>query len=175
MRISRAAWRTTDCVIASSEWRSTVPDMEPMARSGRRILGLRFWRLPTSRAPQLYSARRRRQRRAATMAQCARVSGSLLRAGCRLLPLPLFNVVPPKQIAFVKTMLSRAIQTVDTSSCGRLFDAVASILGFAMRRRTKARLLSSSRPRRRMTKSHTHSNLLATKSFKSTCETRFAR
>lgn len=45
------------------------------------------------------------------------------------LPLPLFNVVPPKQIAFVKTMLSRAIQTVDTSSCGRLFDAVASILG----------------------------------------------
>ena len=45
------------------------------------------------------------------------------------LPLPLFKQIPPKQIEFVRTMIARKIQTVDTSSCGRLFDAVSSILG----------------------------------------------
>jgi hydrogenase maturation protein HypF len=45
------------------------------------------------------------------------------------LPLPLFKEVPPKQVAFVNHMISRQIQTIDTSSCGRLFDAVASIIG----------------------------------------------
>jgi hydrogenase maturation protein HypF len=45
------------------------------------------------------------------------------------LPLPLFQEVPAKHVAFVKTMISRGVQTSDTSSCGRLFDAVASIIG----------------------------------------------
>jgi hydrogenase maturation protein HypF len=45
------------------------------------------------------------------------------------LPLPLFREVPPKQVAIVKTMIERRIQVVQTSSCGRLFDAVSSILG----------------------------------------------
>ena len=49
------------------------------------------------------------------------VSGSL--------PLNLFQAVPPKQVAFVNKMISRNIQVVETSSCGRLFDAIASILG----------------------------------------------
>lgn len=45
------------------------------------------------------------------------------------LPLPLFGEIPPKQVEFVNKMISRRIQVVETSSCGRLFDAVASILG----------------------------------------------
>jgi hydrogenase maturation protein HypF len=36
-----------------------------------------------------------------------------------------------KQVALVDTMLTRRIQTVETSSCGRLFDAVAALLGLA--------------------------------------------
>ncbi len=45
------------------------------------------------------------------------------------LPLPLFREISPKHLAFVNGMLARNIQVVQTSSCGRLFDAVASILG----------------------------------------------
>jgi hydrogenase maturation protein HypF len=45
------------------------------------------------------------------------------------LPLPLFDEIPARRIAVVETMLSRNVQTIETSSCGRLFDAVASILG----------------------------------------------
>jgi hydrogenase maturation protein HypF len=40
-----------------------------------------------------------------------------------------FRVVPATQFRLVDTMLSRHIQTVQTSSCGRLFDAVAAMLG----------------------------------------------
>jgi hydrogenase maturation protein HypF len=50
-------------------------------------------------------------------------------SGAASLPLPLFSEVAPKQIAFVNTMIARRIQVIETSSCGRLFDAVASILG----------------------------------------------
>ena len=42
-----------------------------------------------------------------------------------------FPGVSEKQIKLVDMMLSRRIQTVETSSCGRLFDAVAAILGLA--------------------------------------------
>jgi hydrogenase maturation protein HypF len=42
-----------------------------------------------------------------------------------------FPGIASKQIQLVDTMLARRIQTVDTSSCGRLFDAVAAILGLA--------------------------------------------
>ncbi len=45
------------------------------------------------------------------------------------LPLPLFEEIPRRKIALVDAMLTRNIQTVETSSCGRLFDAVSSILG----------------------------------------------
>ena len=42
-----------------------------------------------------------------------------------------FEGIDEKQLALVDTMLTRRIQTVETSSCGRLFDAVASLLGVA--------------------------------------------
>jgi len=45
------------------------------------------------------------------------------------LPLPLFRDIPPKQIRVVDAMIARGIQTTGTSSCGRLFDAVSSLLG----------------------------------------------
>ncbi|MCU1253232.1 MAG: (NiFe) hydrogenase maturation protein HypF [Edaphobacter sp.] len=40
-----------------------------------------------------------------------------------------FRAVPAKQFNLVDAMLSRRIQTVQTSSCGRLFDAVAALTG----------------------------------------------
>jgi hydrogenase maturation protein HypF len=43
--------------------------------------------------------------------------------------IPLFDQVPTRQIEFVQQMIARGVQTIDTSSCGRLFDAVSSILG----------------------------------------------
>ncbi|MGA2879145.1 MAG: carbamoyltransferase HypF [Bryobacteraceae bacterium] len=45
------------------------------------------------------------------------------------LDLPLFRRVPPKKIATVRSMIERRINTIDTSAAGRLFDAVASIVG----------------------------------------------
>ena len=39
------------------------------------------------------------------------------------------SCIDEKQRALVNTMLARRIQTVETSSCGRLFDAVAALLG----------------------------------------------
>ena len=42
-----------------------------------------------------------------------------------------FRGVAEKQLDLVDTMLSRRVQTVETSSCGRLFDAVAALLGVA--------------------------------------------
>jgi hydrogenase maturation protein HypF len=40
-----------------------------------------------------------------------------------------FREVPAPQFKLVDTMLTRRVQTVQTSSCGRLFDAVAAISG----------------------------------------------
>jgi hydrogenase maturation factor HypF (carbamoyltransferase family) len=40
--------------------------------------------------------------------------------------LPCFHGVEEKQRALVDAMLARRLQTVETSSCGRLFDAVAA-------------------------------------------------
>jgi len=45
------------------------------------------------------------------------------------LPLPLFRDIPTKQVRVVDAMIARNIQTIETSSCGRLFDAVSSLLG----------------------------------------------
>ncbi len=47
-------------------------------------------------------------------------------------PADRFRRVPDKQVALVNAMLTRGIQTVETSSCGRLFDAVAAMLGLAL-------------------------------------------
>lgn len=45
------------------------------------------------------------------------------------LNLPLDGKIPPNKLALVQAMLARSVNTVQTSSCGRLFDAVSSILG----------------------------------------------
>ncbi len=45
------------------------------------------------------------------------------------LDLPLLQRVPAKKIAAVRSMIERRINTVETSAAGRLFDAVASIVG----------------------------------------------
>jgi hydrogenase maturation protein HypF len=42
-----------------------------------------------------------------------------------------FQDIDEKQFALVDTMLARRIRTVETSSCGRLFDAVAALSGLA--------------------------------------------
>jgi hydrogenase maturation protein HypF len=41
--------------------------------------------------------------------------------------------VPEKQLSLVDVMIARRIQTVDTSSCGRLFDAIAALVGLGGR------------------------------------------
>ncbi len=52
--------------------------------------------------------------------------------GPRGLPsLACFEAVPPRQFELVDAMLAKRIQTVETSSAGRLFDAVAALLGLA--------------------------------------------
>ncbi len=45
------------------------------------------------------------------------------------LDLPLWQRLPAKKLAAVRSMIERGINTVETSACGRLFDAVASIAG----------------------------------------------
>jgi hydrogenase maturation protein HypF len=50
-------------------------------------------------------------------------------AGADSLDLPLWKQVPSKKTAAVRAMIERGINTVETSACGRLFDAVASIVG----------------------------------------------
>jgi hydrogenase maturation protein HypF len=45
--------------------------------------------------------------------------------------LRLFPGIEERQVGLVHNMLTRQIQTVETSSCGRLFDAVAALLGLA--------------------------------------------
>jgi hydrogenase maturation protein HypF len=45
---------------------------------------------------------------------------------------PALEAVPEAQRRVVETMLASRINTVDTSSCGRLFDAVAALLGIRL-------------------------------------------
>jgi hydrogenase maturation protein HypF len=43
--------------------------------------------------------------------------------------LPLFRDVPQRELELVSRMLAKRLNSIHTSSCGRLFDAVASIIG----------------------------------------------
>ena len=43
--------------------------------------------------------------------------------------LSFLRAVPQREVSIVESMLSRNINTIRTSSCGRLFDAVASLIG----------------------------------------------
>ena len=45
------------------------------------------------------------------------------------LDLPLIRRIPARKLASVRAMIERNINTVSTSACGRLFDAVASLAG----------------------------------------------
>jgi hydrogenase maturation protein HypF len=45
------------------------------------------------------------------------------------LGLPGWGEISPKKLALVSSMMRQGLNTVETSSCGRLFDAVASITG----------------------------------------------
>ena len=45
------------------------------------------------------------------------------------LGLPLGRQIPRKKLDFVESMIRQRVNTVQTSSCGRLFDAVASLVG----------------------------------------------
>jgi len=41
------------------------------------------------------------------------------------------RVIPPKQLDIVNAMIANGLQTVETSSCGRLFGAVAALVGLS--------------------------------------------
>jgi hydrogenase maturation protein HypF len=45
------------------------------------------------------------------------------------LELPGWGEISPKKVSLVSSMMRQGLNTVETSSCGRLFDAVASIVG----------------------------------------------
>ncbi|MCU1225187.1 MAG: (NiFe) hydrogenase maturation protein HypF [Edaphobacter sp.] len=51
--------------------------------------------------------------------------------GPQLPDLACLRAIPPKQLDIVTTMIANQFQTVETSSCGRLFDAVAALVGLS--------------------------------------------
>jgi hydrogenase maturation protein HypF len=59
-------------------------------------------------------------------------------AGLTVADAPALAAVPPARLHAVETMLARKVQTVDTSSCGRLFDAVSALLGICLESRYEA-------------------------------------
>jgi hydrogenase maturation protein HypF len=51
--------------------------------------------------------------------------------GAQIPALACFGAVPERQLELLDKMIAQQVQTVDTSSCGRLFDAVAALTGLA--------------------------------------------
>jgi hydrogenase maturation protein HypF len=51
--------------------------------------------------------------------------------GSQLPDLACLRAIPPKQFDIVTAMIANQFQTVETSSCGRLFDAVAALIGLS--------------------------------------------
>ncbi len=114
-----------------SAWPWMAPDLGPTAGSGAANFWLRI--LPASPggpicAMSCFPAATRRcgSRGAWRSATCEMPLGSRYPT-----ELQCFQGIDEKQVALVDTMLARRIQTVETSSCGRLFDAVAALLGVA--------------------------------------------
>jgi hydrogenase maturation protein HypF len=62
----------------------------------------------------------------------------LREAGLRKENAPALQSVDEKHLRVVERMLERRFGTVDTSSCGRLFDAVAALLGVCLENRYEA-------------------------------------
>ena len=100
---------------------------------GRRISDCRFRRIHAPGTSAGCAAARRGCGGTATMAHGAELPARCLWPAHTRRSLRVFRRVDEKQVALVDTMLERRIQTVETSSCGRLFDAVAALLGLATR------------------------------------------
>jgi hydrogenase maturation protein HypF len=59
-------------------------------------------------------------------------------AGLTAADAPALEAVDERRLRLVGRMLERRVQTVDTSSCGRLFDAVSALLGICLENRYEA-------------------------------------
>jgi hydrogenase maturation protein HypF len=59
-------------------------------------------------------------------------------AGLSAADAPMLEAVDERRLRLVERMLERRVQTVDTSSCGRLFDAVSALLGVCLENRYEA-------------------------------------
>ncbi len=59
-------------------------------------------------------------------------------AGLRAGDAPVLEAVDERRLRAVEQMIERRVQTVETSSCGRLFDAVSAILGVCLENRYEA-------------------------------------
>ena len=89
-----------------------------------------YARIRTARAPALRAAGRGRCGGAPTLAAGARrISPNTFGAAAEFPELAIWRDVPENQRKLVRGMIAQRVNTVDTSSCGRLFDAVAAIVG----------------------------------------------
>jgi hydrogenase maturation protein HypF len=59
-------------------------------------------------------------------------------AGLTVADAPALEAVDEQRLRVVERMLERRVQTVDTSSCGRLFDAISALLGVCLENRYEA-------------------------------------
>ena len=95
-----------------------------VTRSGiRRVARLRPFRLPGGEAAV------REPRRTALAALFAALGADVFRNSERLLP----GVFSARELALLEPMIARGVRSPITSSAGRLFDAVASLLGLRQR------------------------------------------